>query len=137
MMPTTRRNLLRSSSAATLLAVGAATGQLTACPSTSTNVLPAVLDMLQKAVATVCPIVPAVSTLVAVIAASFPQAAGVASITEDLANQIAASICKAVGTSGAATASGKLGESFKATFGGKEIAINGFKTPSGQNPVWF
>jgi hypothetical protein len=134
-MPTTRRNLLRSSSAISLLAIGAATGQLTACPSTSTNVLPAVLDMLQKAVATVCPIVPAVSTLVAVIAASFPQAAGVATITEELASQIAASICKATTDSG--VLSGTLGAQAKATFGGKEIAINGFRTPSGKNPVWF
>jgi hypothetical protein len=131
--------MLRSSSAATLLAVGAASGQLSTC-STSTpglNILPGVLDQLQKAVVLVCPIIPAIVTLVAVIAAKFPAVAGVASITDEMANNIASTVCKLFEQSGVTTAqAGELKGELKASLEGKDVPLSGFRIVNGK-PVWF
>lgn len=142
-MDISRRVVLRSSSAATLLAAGAAVGQIPSCSTTTsgTSIVPAVLDELQKAVAAVCPVIPAVTTLVSVVAAAFPAVAGVATITSEVAQQVANTVCKLVEQSGAAQAAttnnnSKLGGSYTAKLGDKEVAVHGFHIVNGK-PVWF
>lgn len=138
-----REILLKSSAVVTALAVGATVGQIPSCSTgtSPTTILPAVLDELQKAVAGVCPVIPAVTTLVSVVAAAFPAVAGVATITSAVAQEIANTVCKLVEQSGAtqaasANANNKLGGSYSAKLGDKEVPIHGFHIVNGK-PVWF
>ena len=71
-------------------------GGLATCSSTGGIVInPDVIDAIQKAVATACGFVPAVTTLVAIVAASFPAVAGVATIADAVLQQIATMLCTA------------------------------------------
>ncbi len=88
-----RRLLLLGTAGAAMLA-GSGMGGLATCSSTGGVVLnPAVIDAIQAAVATACGYVPAVSTLVAIVGASFPAVAGVATIATTVLEQIAALLC--------------------------------------------
>ncbi len=96
--------LLGSAGAVTMLA---GMGGLATCSSTGGIVInPAVIDAIQAAVATACGFVPAVSTLVAIVAASFPAVAGVATIADTVLEQIATLLCAAYKTQ--TSASGEL-----------------------------
>jgi hypothetical protein len=79
-------------------------------------VLPAVLQAIQTAVAGVCKIVPVLATLIDVVVSVFPAAAGVATITDALAQQIATYVCNLFSTAG--LVDGKHpGKTMKATVG--------------------
>ncbi len=56
---------------------------------------PAIEDVLQKTVATACGFVPAVATLLAVAAASFPALNGVSSISASVLSQFSSLLCSA------------------------------------------
>lgn len=88
--PSTRRKVLLGTVG---LAAVASMNQMAGCSTTPVQILPAVLDIIQKAVAGACQIIPVVATLVDVIVAVFPAAAGVATITDALAQQVAQYIC--------------------------------------------
>jgi hypothetical protein len=78
------------------ITAGTGMGSVATCSSTGGVVInPDVIDAIQKAVATACGFVPAVSTLVAIVAASFPAVAGVATIADTVLEQIAALLCTA------------------------------------------
>jgi hypothetical protein len=94
----TRRGMLMGS--AGLAIAGVSMGQLAGCSTTPSTVIPAVIDIIQKAVAGLCSIVPVVQTVVDVIVAVFPAAAGVATITDALAAQIAQYVCTLFTTAG-------------------------------------
>ena len=82
--------------AGTALTAGAGMSGLATCSSTGGIVInPDVIDAIQKAVATACGFVPAVTTLVAIVAASFPAVAGVATIADTVLQQIATLLCTA------------------------------------------
>jgi hypothetical protein len=77
----------------------ASMGQLSGCANTTT-VIPAVVDVINKIIAGTCQIVPVLATVIDVIIAVFPGAAGVATITDALAKQIAEYICNLFKTAG-------------------------------------
>lgn len=126
MKASTRRNLLLSSAG---LAAFASMGQLSSC-SSSTAVIPAVLDVITKAVAGACQIIPIVATLVDVIVAVFPTAAGVATITDALAQQIAQYVCNLFHTAGFEAGKHPL-KSLSAKVGDKQIELHGFMVVNG------
>jgi hypothetical protein len=88
--PSTRRKVLLGTVG---IAAVASMNQMAGCSTTPVQILPAVLDVIQKAVSGACQIVPVIATLVDVIASVFPGAAGVATISDALAQQIATYIC--------------------------------------------
>lgn len=94
-MLASRRNLLLGTAG---VAAFASMGQLAGC--STTTVLPTVLDTIQKIIAGTCQIVPVIATLIDVIVSVFPGAAGVASITDALAQQIATYVCNLFSTAG-------------------------------------
>lgn len=91
-----RRNLLLGTAG---VAAFASMGQLSSCSGT-TNVIPAVVDTINKIIAGTCQIVPVLATVIDVIISVFPGAAGVATITDALAQQIATYICNLFKTAG-------------------------------------
>lgn len=110
-----------------LMAGGAAMasmGQLAGCSST-TGVLPAVIDVVMQAVSVVCKVVPAVQTLVDIIVAAFPAAAGVATITDALAAQIAQYFCSLM------PASHKLGAPVVANVNNKSVTLHYYAVVNG------
>ena len=94
-MNTTRRKLLSTAALGpTLFATGgAAGGAVVSCQGGQVVVDPAVLNAIQQAVATACGFIPAVTTIVALVAASFPAAAGATTIATEVVNQISAILC--------------------------------------------
>jgi hypothetical protein len=90
-----RRNILLGTAGA---AAFASMGQLSGC--SSTTVIPAVVDVINKIIAGTCQIVPVLATVIDVIISVFPGAAGVATITDALAQQIASYICNLFKTAG-------------------------------------
>jgi hypothetical protein len=69
--------------AALLLGSSALAGTgLASCNVTPSNVVPTVIDTITSIIASTCQIIPVVASLVDVIVAVFPGAAGVASITD-------------------------------------------------------
>ena len=100
-MTVSRRTILKSSPAVGLLAVGGVTGQLATCSSSGGIVVnPAVIDAIQGAVAAACQFVPTAETIVALVGASFPVAAGVATIADTVLSQISAVLCQSYQTAG-------------------------------------
>ena len=126
METSTRRNLLLSSVG---LAAFASMGQLSSCSSSNT-VIPTVLDIITKAVAGACQIIPIVATLVDVIVTVFPTAAGVATITDALAQQIAQYVCNLFHTAGLEAGKHPL-KSLSAKVGDKQIELHGFMVVNG------
>ena len=77
----TRRNAIpKIAVIGAAITAGTGMGSVATCSSTGGIVInPAVIDAIQAAVATACGFVPAVSTLVAIVGASFPAVAATAS----------------------------------------------------------
>ena len=119
-----RRNVLRSSAIVGAGAIGAVTAQLATCSSSGgVQINPTILTSIQTTVATGCNFIPAVETIVALIAVSFPALSGVATISDTILAQISAMFCAAVP---AAPAAGKMG----AVSG---VAVHGYVVgPSGK-----
>ena len=94
-MNTTRRKLLSTAALGPVLFAtgGAAGGALVSCQGGQIVVDPAVLQAIQAAVATTCNFIPSVITIVALVAASFPAAAGVTTIATSVLNEISAILC--------------------------------------------
>jgi hypothetical protein len=90
-----RRNILLGTVG---VAAFASMGQLSGC--STTTVIPAVVDVINKIIAGTCQIVPVLATVIDVIISVFPGAAGVATITDALAQQIASYICGLFKTAG-------------------------------------
>lgn len=124
-MDITRRNMLRSSSAVTLLASGAALGQVTSCGSGGGGLSPEVIDAINKAIASSCNAVAMVTTIAAIVSVAFPAVAGVATITTAVANEIAAIFCKSVTQPPAA---GK----YTASLNGKTVEMHGWVVKDNQ-----
>jgi hypothetical protein len=125
-LPTRRGLLLSTVAGAALVSMG----QLSSC--SSTTVLPAVIDVITKIVATTCQIIPVVTTLVDIIVAIFPAAAGVGSITDALAQQIAQYVCTLFQQAGV---EGKTAPAagFRAKLkNGAEIPLHGYRIVNGQ-----
>lgn len=125
--PTSRRNLLLGGVAA---AAAVSMGQLSGCSATTT-VIPAVVDVINKIIAGTCQIVPVLVTVVDVIVSVFPAAAGVATITEALAKQIADYICTLFKSAG--FQHGKHpGKTLSAKVGTTNIELHGYMVIDGQ-----
>lgn len=119
-----------------IAAAAASGGALSSC-SPPTNVLPPVIDAINKVIAGTCQIVPVVATLVDVVVTVFPQAAGAAVITDALAKQIADFVCGLVKQSGYVEGSNKMpvmeGGTLKAKLGGgKTIDLHFYATVNGK-----
>jgi hypothetical protein len=136
-MEMTRRNMLRSSSAVTLVAAGMAGGQLATCTGGKVVVDPAVLDLLQKAIAGSCSIIPAAAMMVDVIALVFPAVTVVAAVTDPILAQITKYVCGMFSAAGVTPGvPPKLGAALTAEVNGKAVEVHGFHVVGGK-PTWF
>jgi len=107
---------------------------LAACSNvTPTTVVPAVIDAITQIVAATCQIVPVVATLVDIIVAVFPAAAGVASITDAVAQQIAQYVCTLFKDAGAESGKAAPEGGFKVKAkNGAQIVLHGYRNVNGQ-----
>ena len=122
-----RRKILLS---AALISAGIIVGGASSCSTTPTQpptVDPAVLDIIKKATATVCNAIPMAETLAAIVAAGFPAAAGVTTITTAVAEEIAKLFCQQVAPSAA-----KVGSKLSATVNSKVVELHGFVVKDGK-----
>lgn len=125
-----RRNLLVVGGG--LAAAAASGGALSSC-SPSTNVLPGVIDAINKVISSTCAIVPVVATLVDVIVTVFPQAAGVAGVTDAVAKEIADFVCGLVKQSGYVEGKPPAKTAYKAELkGGKSVELHFYTTVNGK-----
>lgn len=126
---TSRRNVLVVGGALAL--AGASGGALSSC-SPSTNVLPAVIDEINKVISSTCSIVPVVATLVDIIVTVFPQAAGVAAVTDTVAKEIATFVCGLIKQSGYLEGT-HPDRAYKATLnGGKNVDLHFYSVVNGK-----
>ena len=105
-MKTTRRQLMSTAGLAPVMFVtgGMAGGALVSCQNGQIVVDPAVLNAIQQAVATACNFIPAVTTIVALIAVSFPAIAGATTIADTVLKEISGILCAAAPTPATAAA---------------------------------
>lgn len=115
---------------------GVSMGNLGSCSTTPQQVLPTVIDAVISVMAPACQVIPAIATLVDVIAAAFPAAVGVATISDAVAQQIAKYICGLFTNAGVvpdgkseATLKGKM---FSANVNGKAVNLHGYTTINGK-----
>lgn len=94
-----RRNVLQSSAVVPAVAVGGVSGQLFTCSQTGgVQINPTVFDTIMAEVAKGCNFIPAVSTITALISASFPALVGAATVTDTVLAEIKAIFCANVPT---------------------------------------
>ena len=122
--------------AALLLGSSALAGAgLASCNVTPSNVVPTVIDTITSIIASTCQIIPVVASLVDVIVAVFPGAAGVASITDALAQQIAQYVCTLFKQAGveAGKPAPHAHEGYKAKLSnGADVTLHGYHIVNGQ-----
>jgi uncharacterized BrkB/YihY/UPF0761 family membrane protein len=121
-MSTSNRRTLLLSGAAVI--AGMSVGGASSCSTTPETILPAVIDAIQKAVATGCSYVPAVETLIALLS-MFPGLSGVATIAEPLLTEVSNFLCaqfQAAGGVPAAVAAKTLSATLK---GGTTVPLHG------------
>ena len=122
-----RRNVLHSSTAIPLLATGSLTGALATCSSSGgIQIDPNVLVAINNAVAMGCNWIPAITTVIALVNASFPAVSGAASVAESVIAQVAATLCAAKPTP---LAGGKLGA---AKIAGTDVVAHGWVVQDGK-----
>jgi len=127
-----RRKLMQSAS---LIPIGfgvsgMAGGALATCTPTGIQIDPNVLVAINNAVATGCNWIPAITTVVALVNASFPAVVGATTVAESVVNQVANVLCKAAP---APTAGGKFEAKapLKAA-DGTEIPVHGWVVENGK-----
>lgn len=126
-MSVSRRKVLLGTTA--VAAAGASMGALSSC--SATTVLPAVIDQVNKVITAACQIVPVVQTVIDVIIGFFPAAAGVATITDALAQQIAQYICALFKQAGHVDGKMPAGV-MKATVGATTVTLHGYAIVDGK-----
>lgn len=111
---------------------GVSMGNLSSC-SGPQQVLPTVIDAVITVMTPACQVIPAIATLVDIIAKAFPAAAGVATISDALAQQIAKYVCALFTSAGVVPgqtppASHKLGVDVK----GSNVTLHGWTIVNGK-----
>jgi hypothetical protein len=121
-----RRELMRSAALLpTAVVAGGATGAIATCSSPGgIQIDPAILVEINKAVASGCNFIPAITTVIAVVNALFPAVNGATSIAESVITQIAGTLCKN------APMSGKLGAPL--VVGDSQIPVHGWVVADGK-----
>ena len=116
-----KRTLLTGAS---VTAVAAACGACTTT-STGTTINPDVLDAINKVIAATCNSVAMASTIVAIVSAAFPALAGAATISAEVAAEIASIFCKAAAQP---TASGR----YMAKLNDAHVEVHGWIVRNGK-----
>jgi hypothetical protein len=123
-----RRELLK---AAPLLPVavvsGGATGALATCGANGIQIDPNVLVAINNAVAQGCNFIPAITTIIALVNATFPAINGATQIASSVLNEITGVLCAHAPT----VSGGKLGAR-TLTAGGTEIPVHGWSIVDGK-----
>jgi len=117
-----RRNVLMSAPPAVVAGTGL--GALTTCSSSGIQIDPNVIVEINKIVANTCNFIPAITTVITVVNALFPQVNGATSVAEGVIQQIASLLCKS------APMSGKLGASLDAN--GTQVPVHGWVVQDGK-----
>ena len=116
-MESNRRKLLLRGTAAVGAVAGMGMGSTPNCSGGTGTVTQQVIDAIQAAVGTACSYVPAVSTLIGLIA-MFPGLAGASTIASTLLTEVSNFLCQQFKTNGGAAAaveSAKSSKSLRAT----------------------
>lgn len=121
----TRRKAAAAIGAAGIGAIGSTTA---GCGLIGPNgVNPAVIDAINEALATTCTIIATAEAIVAIVAAAFPAVQGVATITTEVAEQIAQYICNAIQQQ-----SDSATKRLKGTPMAGNVAVHGWQIVNGQ-----